>query len=76
MTATVADVLADELPAADLVVANIELRAVERLLARRPAATAVTSGYLAHERPAAPGWASVARVELDGWAADVLRASA
>ena len=45
-----ADVLTDELPVADLVVANIELRVVERLLARRPAATAIVSGYLAHER--------------------------
>lgn len=76
VTATVADVLADQLPQADLVVANIELRVVERLLARRPGPVAVTSGYLVDERPAAPDWASVARVELEGWAADVLRASA
>lgn len=71
----VADVLADDLPDAELVVANIELRVVERLLARqRGARVFVTSGYLAHETPAAPGWDRTGRLELDGWAADVLRA--
>jgi ribosomal protein L11 methyltransferase len=71
----VSDVLADDLPDAGLVVANIELRIVERLLARRLGARiVVASGYLAHETPAAPGWARVGRLELEGWAADVLRA--
>lgn len=69
-----ADVLGDVLPPADLVVANIELGVVERLLARRPAARAITSGYLAHERPRAPGWRPSDRLELDGWAADALEA--
>jgi ribosomal protein L11 methyltransferase len=67
-----ADVLRDALPETDLVVANIELAAVERLLARLRATTALTSGYLAHEAPADTGWERVARLELDGWAADVL----
>jgi ribosomal protein L11 methyltransferase len=71
----VADVLVDPLPAADIVVANIELRAVEALLARHAARIAVTSGYLAAERPNAAGWSHGSRLELDGWAADVLRAS-
>jgi ribosomal protein L11 methyltransferase len=66
-----ADVLRDDLPATDVLVANIELRAVEALLGRAPAATAVTSGYLVGERPAAPGWRHADRLELDGWAADV-----
>ena len=66
-----ADVLCDYLPSADVLVANIELDVVEALLARRPAATAITSGYLAHETPRLPGWEHVSRVELDGWAADV-----
>jgi ribosomal protein L11 methyltransferase len=69
-----ADVLRDELPRADIVVANIDLAVVEALLERRPARTAVTSGYLAHEAPRAPGWSSVSRMELDGWGADVLTA--
>ena len=66
------DVLEDPLPESDLVVANIELAAVARLLARVTARTAVTSGYLAHEAPCAPGWERTARLELEGWAADAL----
>ncbi len=67
-----ADVLADELPDAGLLVANIELRTVEALLARRPALRAVTSGYLAHEQPRVQGWEQETRLELEGWAADLL----
>jgi ribosomal protein L11 methyltransferase len=67
-----ADVLVDELRPVDVVVANIELGVVEGLLARIDARTAVTSGYLASERPEAPGWGAAERLELDGWAADVL----
>jgi ribosomal protein L11 methyltransferase len=68
----VADVLTGALPAADVVVANIELRVVEELLARGPAPVAVTSGYLALDAPSAAGWRSLERLELEGWAADVL----
>ena len=67
-----ADVLRDELPRADVVVANIDIAVVEALLERGPARTAVTSGYPAHEAPRAPGWSPVSRMELDGWGADVL----
>ncbi|HEU0247588.1 MAG TPA: 50S ribosomal protein L11 methyltransferase [Gaiellaceae bacterium] len=67
-----ADVLVDEIGEADVVVANIELGVVEALLHRRSAPTAVTSGYLAREAPRAAGWARVSRLELEGWAADVL----
>jgi ribosomal protein L11 methyltransferase len=67
-----ADVLRDELPHVDLVVANIEFGVVEALLARHPAARAITSGYLARDEPNAPGWERVSRLELDGWAADLL----
>jgi ribosomal protein L11 methyltransferase len=67
------DVLADDLPQVDVVVANIELRAVEALLARNAAPTAITSGYLAYETPAVPGWERTTHLELDGWAADVFR---
>ena len=72
VSVSAADVLSDELPRVDVVVANIELRAVEAFLGRRPATTAVTSGYLAAETPSADGWERVERVELEGWAADVL----
>lgn len=66
------DVLRDELPVADLVVANIELASVEGLLARRPAPLAITSGYLVRDAPAVPGWRLRETLELDGWAAHVL----
>jgi ribosomal protein L11 methyltransferase len=67
-----ADVLQDPLPHVDLVVANIELGAVDALLARRPSCGAITSGYLAHESPVVDGWRRVDRLELEGWAADLL----
>lgn len=69
-----ADVLRDELPAAEVLVANIELRIVDALLARVDVGTAVTSGYYAFEKPSATGWEHAARVELEGWAADVFDA--
>jgi ribosomal protein L11 methyltransferase len=67
-----ADVLLDDLPGTDLLIANIELRIVERLLARTGSARAITSGYLAGDELAAPGWKRVDRVEREGWAADAL----
>ncbi len=66
------DVLVDEIGEADVIVANIELGSVEALLRRRPAPTAITSGYLASDTPRAAGYTRVSRLELDGWAADVL----
>jgi ribosomal protein L11 methyltransferase len=71
-----ADVLRDELPDADVVVANIELAVVATLLDRSPARVAVTSGYLAAERPRTQGWIHIRRVELEGWAADVFSRAA
>jgi hypothetical protein len=53
-------------------VANIELEAVTALLRRPDVRAAITSGYVAHERPDAPGWSWEDRVERDGWAADRL----
>jgi ribosomal protein L11 methyltransferase len=66
------DALADELPSADVVVANLELAAVEPLLTRLSSHAAIVSGYLASDRLRAPGWLRVARVQLSGWAADAL----
>jgi len=70
-----ADVLRDALPAAGLLVANIDLPVVEALLARRPADRAITSGYLDHETPRVQGWEPLAHLEVDGWAADLLALS-
>jgi len=69
------DVLRDDLPPADVVVANIELAVVEALLIRRLARTVITSGYVAGERPRAEGWTIVRDLELDGWSAHVLIAT-
>ena len=66
------DVLRESLPAVDVVVANIELAVVEQLLRRVTAELAVTSGYLSPESPRVAGWLVVDRLELEGWAADVL----
>ncbi len=75
VAAQVVDAREGDLPRAGLVVANIELRAVEALLARHPAPRAITSGYLVGERPEAPGWRHVEASDLEGWAADVCEAS-
>jgi ribosomal protein L11 methyltransferase len=72
VTCVRADVLADVLPEVDVVVANIELAVVERLLPRCTGPVAVTSGYLASDTPSVEGWEVVERLELEGWAADVL----
>jgi ribosomal protein L11 methyltransferase len=71
-----ADALAVELPAADVVVANITLAAVEELARRVTPERLVTSGYLASDEPSLAGWERVDRRERDGWAADLHRRSA
>jgi len=68
-----ADALTVDLPAADVVVANITLAAVEELARRVTAGHLVTSGYLASVDPSLAGWERVDRRELDGWAADLHR---
>lgn len=68
--ATILDGELDELPGADVVVANVLLAPVEKILARLDARVAITSGYLGADRPDVPGWKVVDRLELDGWAAD------
>jgi ribosomal protein L11 methylase PrmA len=70
-----ADAVRDELPPADVLVANIELGVVEAVLARGPLARfAVTSGYVAGAAPRVPGWRVVETLELEGWGAHVLAA--
>jgi ribosomal protein L11 methyltransferase len=65
------DARVQELPGADVAVANIALDAVEALTARLPARLAVTSGYLVSEQPVLAGFRIVERRERDGWAADL-----
>lgn len=73
LDATLLDATAGTLPEAHLAVVNIVLAAVESVLPRLPTRYAITSGYLAGERPDAPGWSALEERELDGWAAHVLR---
>jgi ribosomal protein L11 methyltransferase len=69
VVAVTTDALTEPLPAADTVVANIALDAVVALGERLVASCLVTSGYLARDEPAIPGYAPRHRRELDGWAA-------
>ena len=71
LEAALVDATAGPLPEAHLAVANILLGAVEAVLPHLRTRFAITSGYLAGERPGAPGWAWVEGRELDGWAADL-----
>lgn len=73
VVAEVLDALTTPLPAADVAVANVLLAPIESILARLEAHEAITSGYLAGERPAHPGWEHVEALELDGWSADRFR---
>ena len=67
------DARVDSLPAADVAVANIALDVVEAIGRRIDVAVALTSGYLASERPSLPGFTPFDRREADGWAADAFR---
>ena len=73
LTARTLDALEEDLPVADVAVANVLLAPVEAILARLDAHEAVTSGYLEGERPTHPGWSHVETAALDGWAADRFR---
>jgi ribosomal protein L11 methyltransferase len=73
LDARLADAVDGPLPAADVAVANILLGPVAAVLRRLDAVWAVTSGYLAHERPDHPGWEHVRALRCDGWGADLFR---
>lgn len=65
------DAVADELPPAELVVANIAPEPIAALSGRLRCERAITSGYLATTRPQLDALAHVQRLELEGWAADL-----
>jgi ribosomal protein L11 methyltransferase len=67
-----ADALVDELPRAEIVVANVALDVVERLLPRLSARWVIASGYLERDELRADGWRRAGRRVVDGWAADLL----
>jgi ribosomal protein L11 methyltransferase len=66
-----ADALTSELPATDLVVANIHLAGVQALAPRIKARRLVTAGYFHSRMPEAPGFRHVERRIDGGWAADL-----
>ncbi len=68
------DVLADPLPRADVVVANITVAAVGGLAERVECDRLVTSGYLEVDAPRLSGFRQARRVVAEGWAADLHRA--
>jgi len=61
----------DDLPAADVIVANISAAAISALAGRVHAAHLITSGYLQPDEPTVPGYRRVDRRTLDGWAGDL-----
>ena len=74
--ASLLDGESDALPRADVAVANVLLAPVERILARLDAGVAITSGYLATDHPAAPGWRHVDRARARRLGRRPLRAGA
>jgi ribosomal protein L11 methyltransferase len=66
------DAVAEELPAADLALANIARDVVGSLASQLDAARLITSGYLASDGLSLPGFRGVERRVRDGWAADLL----
>jgi ribosomal protein L11 methyltransferase len=67
-----ADAWTDRLPASEIAIVNVSLDLVEAVLPRLAAPRVITSGYVAAERPRAPGRRSADRREREGWAADLL----
>jgi ribosomal protein L11 methyltransferase len=67
------DALTDQLPAAELVLANIALAPVEDLASRLESTELIASGYLVSDEPDLTGWERVERRDLQGWAADHFR---
>jgi ribosomal protein L11 methyltransferase len=66
-----ADLRADDLPEAQLALANIAAEAVAALGPRLRAARAITSGYLVSDEPELEGYRRERRIQSGGWAADL-----
>jgi ribosomal protein L11 methyltransferase len=65
------DARVEDVPAADLVVANITRAAVEQLAPRLRARRLVTSGYLPTDEVTLPGFRQLRSITRGGWAADL-----
>jgi ribosomal protein L11 methyltransferase len=68
-----ADLHEDDLPDADVAVANVALPAVDAVAGRLRCERLVTSGYLSAESPRLPGYQLVERRTGEGWAAERYR---
>ena len=66
-----ADARVDPLPAAELSVANISEELVAAVAPRLNCRLLVTSGYFEPHAPQLPGFRTIGRRKLDGWAADL-----
>jgi len=66
-----ADARVDPLPAAELSVANISEELVAAVAPRLDCRLLVTSGYFEPHAPQLPGFRTIGRRKLDGWAADL-----
>jgi ribosomal protein L11 methyltransferase len=73
--ARVADVLADELPRADIGFANITRRTLETLASRVRTRWLVSSGYLPTDATELGPFRHVRRITHNGWAADLYEAA-
>ncbi len=67
------DALAESLPRAEAVTANVSREFLDRLAPRLDCAVLVASGYAESEGPKLAGFRPVARRVADGWAGDLLR---
>jgi len=67
------DALAERLPTAEVVAANVSHGFAERLVPRLDCSTLIVSGYAESEQPDLPGFRRVERRVADGWAADLFR---
>lgn len=65
------DAASDELPSAEIVLANIDLRTIELLAPPSECKMLVTSGYYEQDRPSFEGFARMARKTEAQWAADL-----
>jgi ribosomal protein L11 methyltransferase len=70
-----ADALVEEIPAAELVLANITRQALEELAPRLRCGRLISSGYLPTDPSELARFRQVRRVTEDGWAADLYEAA-
>ncbi len=68
------DVFVDDVPAAEVMLANITRPVLEKVAPRLRAAALVSSGYLPTDAESLPSFRHVRRVTRDGWAADLYEA--